>query len=126
MKKEKIISFEQLLEAVNKDWAANAAMGAIDVEDGTVTAGSYVITQFMEPEEVPDWLSEELSEMEVLPENAKAVVIRSYNSGFSGNGKEAQKVGYTLLDGHVVPVVIYWEDLGIVAGSTEHVETLFE
>jgi len=118
----KVVSFSKIMDALEKDERANSRMIALDDEYGTVTAGSYVRTRLYEPDELPAWLVDEM--YDELGINS-AVVVHSYNDGFSGSGREAELVGYTILDGHVVPVVIYWDNIGIVAGSADNVWEVF-
>ena len=48
----KVVAFNKILDALENDERANNEMIALDVEDGTVTAGSYVRTRLYEPDEL--------------------------------------------------------------------------
>ena len=123
---KKLVTFDALMRALEHDLEDNERVRALD--EGTTTALTYVGTDFMEPHQVPGWLLDELHDNGVIPETTReAVIVESYNSGFRGNGSAAEAVGEVRLpNGKVVPVVVYWHDPGIVAGSVEHVLALFD
>ena len=128
----KRVKLAELMAALSADQEENAKAALEDQRTGTTTGLSYVRTDLYEPyEDLPPALEAHLQDavnFDLLTEEQanSAYVIHSYNAEFTGNGAQVGVLGEVEDPEHdIVPVVIVADDLGIVSGSTEHVEKLF-
>ena len=128
----KRVRLAELMAAFSADQEENAKAALEDQRTGTTTGLSYVRTDLYEPyEDLPPALEAHLQDavnFDLLTEEQanSAYVVHAYNAEFTGNGVQVGVLGEVEDPKYgIVLVVLVKDDLGIVHGSTEHVEKLF-